>query len=518
MNTNWPPAGCPNPALPVNTSTWAPLNVFSFPYDALDHGYGSTKLTKAQVYGILSMVWAIENSESSLDGVVPWFHAYPYIQNIGDGRGYTTNIVGFCSGTGDFPIFLANLQKYEPCNPLVKYLPDVQALSAAQSGKLTGLLGLPYLVLEQGGGPKGEGLVNPNYVRAAWDTLLGNSDSSYWKTAMDYSRQFHLSLPISKGQLYDIGLNAGTVGLSTLLQEVKVAPPTAAESGGPAEIKWLLALQERWVNRLKTVEDIDGFQTDRGMMWQHLVDPKNNTLNSHNQVGANNVDVNLDFTFPISINCYGHTINIRAPPADSSATTTTTTTTTTRPITSATSISTKATTTTTTTTTAAPSTTPGSGCFPAWSSAAPYTGGAKVSYENVNYIAAWYADPSNIPGKGDPWRLSGPCGSVTTKSTTTTTTTTTTIPPTTTTATTATPPSKSTTTTTTTTIPVTSSKTTTTTTTTTKASTTSTTTASSSGPLGQPCAVFGSSQCVGGTMYACLGVTPYKWSVWYQGC
>ncbi|KAJ3067608.1 hypothetical protein HDU98_009185, partial [Podochytrium sp. JEL0797] len=38
-NTQWPPAGCPNPALPINTSAWPKANALSFP-SALDTGYG----------------------------------------------------------------------------------------------------------------------------------------------------------------------------------------------------------------------------------------------------------------------------------------------------------------------------------------------------------------------------------------------------------------------------------------------------------------------------------------------
>ncbi|KAJ3028101.1 UNVERIFIED_CONTAM: hypothetical protein HDU68_002486 [Siphonaria sp. JEL0065] len=524
-NTNWPPADCPNPALPVNTTSWIPLGPYSFPYDSLDHGYGSNKLTKSQVYAILSMVWAIENSETSIDAVIPWYHAYPYIQNIGDGRGYTTNVVGFCSGTGDLIEMLTHLQKYEPCNPMVQYIPDVAALSNAESGKLTGLLGFAPLVLQHGGGPKGESPINPSYMKATWDTLLGSSSSGYWKTAMDYSRQYHLSLPISKGQLYDIGLNAGTTGLANLLSQVKAPAPTAAESGGPVEVKWLLALQERWINRLKTDPSINDLQTDRGFMWQHLVDPKNNTLNTHNQVGANNVDVNLDFTLPISINCYGNTINIRAPPAETGSTTTTTTaasttttttvvSTTNQPSSSTTTTTTlKPTTSTTTTTTAVATTARPNGCYPVWSSASSYSGGAQVSYNNNNYIAKWWADSNNIPGNGDPWNPQGPCGgsSTTVAASSSSTTTTTTVVPVSTTK------ASSTTTTTTTVVPVSTTEGMTTggTTTTTVPPKSTTTTGS---VLGQPCTVYGSSQCVAGTMYYCTGAGPYAWAVWYKGC
>src|SRR5262245_29952809 len=43
----------------------------------------------------MKLVSSAENS--SLD----WKAQYKYIEDIGDGRGYTAGIIGFCSGTGD---------------------------------------------------------------------------------------------------------------------------------------------------------------------------------------------------------------------------------------------------------------------------------------------------------------------------------------------------------------------------------------------------------------------------------
>ncbi|KAJ3060881.1 hypothetical protein HDU98_003167 [Podochytrium sp. JEL0797] len=314
-NTNWPPAGCPNPVPPPNTSGWPTANALSFPAE-YDSGFGP-KLHSDQMYAIQSLVWVAENSVANLDGVIPWSTAYPYIQNIGDGRGYTMNIVGFCSGTGDFADMLTYLQKLEPCNPLVKYLPDVQKLSAgAGSGNLTGLAGLAEEVVQQGGGPNGTGPINPNYIQATWNTIMAPASvagSNYWGQAMALSRQYKLSLPISKGQLYDVALNAGTQAVIQIASSVTVRSPTAKESGGPVEKKWLLAFQEKWIQYILATPTIDDLQTDRGIMWQHLVNPKNGTLSTSGQVGANNKKPNLHLELPLSVNCYGHTLTIRAP-------------------------------------------------------------------------------------------------------------------------------------------------------------------------------------------------------------
>ncbi|KAJ3237350.1 hypothetical protein HDU81_009572 [Chytriomyces hyalinus] len=308
INTNWPPAGCSATPLTVPDLSWSNAGPLSFPPN-LDGDYG-TPLTQLQAYGIMSLVWVAENSEGNLDGVVPWYKAYSYIQNIGDGRGFTTNIVGFCSGTGDLLVFLQNLQKISPCHPLTKYIPDVQLLF---NGDLTGLEGFPQLVLAYGGGPNGDGPIDPAYVEATWTILTSAGDGGYWGAAMDYSRKLYLSLPISKGQLYDIALNSGISGLDTVINRVGAPPPTPETSGQDAEVKWLLNLQSEWLNYISENPSIDNGQLDRGLMWQHLVDPSKTQRNGMGQVGANNNVPVLDFAFPISVNCYGSTVNIQAP-------------------------------------------------------------------------------------------------------------------------------------------------------------------------------------------------------------
>jgi chitosanase len=75
----------------------------------------------------MQVVSSAENS--SLD----WRAQYKYIEDIGDGRGYTAGIIGFCSGTGDM---LAVVQAYtdaEPGNVLAKYLPALRKVNGTDS-------------------------------------------------------------------------------------------------------------------------------------------------------------------------------------------------------------------------------------------------------------------------------------------------------------------------------------------------------------------------------------------------
>nr|WP_237405342.1 chitosanase [Streptomyces sp. SN-593] len=68
----------------------------------------------------MELVSSAENS--SLD----WKAQYQYIEDIGDGRGYTAGIIGFCSGTGDMLELVQHYTDMEPGNPLAKYLPALE--------------------------------------------------------------------------------------------------------------------------------------------------------------------------------------------------------------------------------------------------------------------------------------------------------------------------------------------------------------------------------------------------------
>jgi chitosanase len=78
----------------------------------------------------MELVSSAENS--SLD----WKAQYKYIEDIGDGRGYTAGIIGFCSGTGDMLQLVEAYTATEPGNVLAKYIPALKKdnNSASHSG------------------------------------------------------------------------------------------------------------------------------------------------------------------------------------------------------------------------------------------------------------------------------------------------------------------------------------------------------------------------------------------------
>lgn len=75
----------------------------------------------------MQLVSSAENS--SLD----WKAQYQYIEDIGDGRGYTAGIIGFCSGTGDMLDLVELYSDRSPGNVLARYLPALRRVDGSDS-------------------------------------------------------------------------------------------------------------------------------------------------------------------------------------------------------------------------------------------------------------------------------------------------------------------------------------------------------------------------------------------------
>ncbi|MFF2501873.1 chitosanase [Streptomyces sp. NPDC058067] len=75
----------------------------------------------------MKLVSSAENSS------LEWKKQYRYIEDIGDGRGYTAGIIGFCSGTGDMLDLVELYTRREPGNVLAKYLPALREVDGTDS-------------------------------------------------------------------------------------------------------------------------------------------------------------------------------------------------------------------------------------------------------------------------------------------------------------------------------------------------------------------------------------------------
>lgn len=77
---------------------------------------------------VYSLVSSAENS--SLD----YAEQYSYIEDIGDGRGYTAGIIGFTSGTGDLLEVINRYIELKPTdNVLQKYVPALEQVNGSDS-------------------------------------------------------------------------------------------------------------------------------------------------------------------------------------------------------------------------------------------------------------------------------------------------------------------------------------------------------------------------------------------------
>jgi chitosanase len=85
---------------------------------------------------------AMELVSSAENSTLDWRREFGYIEDIGDGRGYTAGLIGFCSGTGDMLQLVRSYVAAEPHDPLALFLPALRRVdgSASHAG-----LGPPFV-------------------------------------------------------------------------------------------------------------------------------------------------------------------------------------------------------------------------------------------------------------------------------------------------------------------------------------------------------------------------------------
>jgi chitosanase len=72
---------------------------------------------------------------SAENSTLDWGSAYSYIEDIGDGQGYTAGIIGFCTGTHDLLTLVEHYTKARPGNGLARYLPALRKVDGTDSHK-----------------------------------------------------------------------------------------------------------------------------------------------------------------------------------------------------------------------------------------------------------------------------------------------------------------------------------------------------------------------------------------------
>ncbi|MEU4238070.1 chitosanase [Actinoplanes sp. NPDC026619] len=76
---------------------------------------------------------ALELVATAENSTLDWRSAYAYIEDLGDGRGYTAGIVGFCSGTSDMLDLVNEYTRRKPQNVLASYLPALRTVDGSDS-------------------------------------------------------------------------------------------------------------------------------------------------------------------------------------------------------------------------------------------------------------------------------------------------------------------------------------------------------------------------------------------------
>jgi chitosanase len=76
---------------------------------------------------------AMQLVSSAENSTLDWKAQYKYIEDIGDGRGYTAGIIGFCSGTGDMLDLVQLYTDRKPGNLLAPYLPALRKVNGSDS-------------------------------------------------------------------------------------------------------------------------------------------------------------------------------------------------------------------------------------------------------------------------------------------------------------------------------------------------------------------------------------------------
>ncbi|MEU6120119.1 chitosanase [Streptomyces sp. NPDC047117] len=123
----------------------------------------------------MQLVSSAENS--SLD----WKAQYGYIEDIGDGRGYTGGIIGFCSGTHDMLELVELYTKRKPGNVLAKYLPALREVDGSDSH---------------------EGL-DPNFTK---DWKKAAQDSAFQKAQNDERDRVYFNPAVKQGKADGVGV------------------------------------------------------------------------------------------------------------------------------------------------------------------------------------------------------------------------------------------------------------------------------------------------------------------------
>lgn len=167
-----------------------------------------------------------------------WRGQYGYLQDIGDGRGYTGGIVGFTSGTSDMLAVVAEYTRRKPRNLLARYLPALRTVDGSDS----------HAGLDPG--------FPAAWKRAALDPVFQKTqedarDRMYFGPAVTLARADGVRA-LGQFAYYDAAVMHGMSGLRGI-REAAMKAATTPKQGGD-EISWLTAVLDARVRAMKVEE------------------------------------------------------------------------------------------------------------------------------------------------------------------------------------------------------------------------------------------------------------------------
>ncbi|KAE8762661.1 chitosanase [Georgenia thermotolerans] len=174
---------------------------------------------------------ALQMTSTAENSTLDWPTAYGYIEDIGDGRGYTGGLVGFCSGTGDMLALLRRYAERAPDNPLAPYLEALTAIMAAPYSRRPKL---SHRLLDPGFVPAWRAAADDPAFRQAQRELR---DEVYWDPALEAARADGVG-PLGLAIYYDVSVNHGPgedrESFGGILETARAACPTPAAGGDEA--------------------------------------------------------------------------------------------------------------------------------------------------------------------------------------------------------------------------------------------------------------------------------------------
>lgn len=249
---------------PEGRQTWqvraVPAVRTQVPPEAAARLRGMLGIDEAQVDTIQSLVACPENSTTN------WPRAYGFAKFLGDGRGITFGIVGFCSGTGDGVLVLEATVRRAPSHRLGRY---VAAMRRTRGDDRSGLDGFEAAVRASEG--------DQAFREAQWEV----AGRLYWNFSRDFCLKQGgcegrpgppLRSALAIGAMYDTALNHGG-GMSSFR-------PILSRMGSPAagdEGQWIKNFMEARFQLLRSgYQSLDTSGTGaRARIWQKLVDERN---------------------------------------------------------------------------------------------------------------------------------------------------------------------------------------------------------------------------------------------------